>query len=78
LTLPFSGAQPISFVLSGDELVKLTGPTKSSPAGFTFSDLTQRLLPTLVLDAYPDKAISFRRAVQLLDTIVATPQFLEK
>ena len=61
-----------------DELVKLTGPTKSSPAGFTFSDLTQRLLPTLVLDAYPDKAISFRRAVQLLDTIVATPQFLEK
>jgi AAA+ superfamily predicted ATPase len=61
-----------------NELVKLTGPTESSPAGFTFSDLTQRLLPTLVLDAYPDKAISFRRALQLLDTIVATPQFLEK
>jgi AAA+ superfamily predicted ATPase len=60
------------------KIIKLTGSTETSPAGFTYSDLTQRLLPTLVLDAYPDKPITFHRAVELLGTIVATPQFAEK
>lgn len=61
-----------------NRLVKLTGPTDGAAVGFTFSDLTQRLLPTLVLDAYPDRAITFHRAIELLGTIQATPQFLEK
>lgn len=61
-----------------NKLVNLTGASDSSPVGFTFSDLTQRLLPTLVLDAYPDKPITFRRAVELVGTILATPQFFEK
>jgi len=61
-----------------NKMVKLTGATEASSVGFTFSDLTQRLLPTLVLDAYPDKSISFHRAVELLGTITATPQFVEK
>jgi AAA+ superfamily predicted ATPase len=61
-----------------NRLVKLTGPADGAAAGFTFSDLTQRLLPTLVLDAYPDRAITFHRAIELLGTIQATPQFLER
>ena len=36
-----------------DRVVEITGPQRDSSYGYTFSDLTQRLLPTLVLDAYP-------------------------
>jgi AAA+ superfamily predicted ATPase len=61
-----------------NKLVRLTGAMDASSVGFTFSDLTQRFLPTLVLDAYPDRPITFHRAVELLGTILATPQFLEK
>jgi AAA+ superfamily predicted ATPase len=61
-----------------NKLVKLTGVTDGNAVGFTFSDLTQRLLPTLILDAYPDKPITFHRAIDLLGTITATPQFSEK
>ena len=61
-----------------NKLVKLTGVTDGNAVGFTFSDLTQRLLPTLILDAYPDKPITFHRSIQLLGTITATPQFSEK
>ena len=41
-----------------DALVAATGPISGSREhGFTFSDLVQRLLPTLVLDAYPARAM---------------------
>jgi len=36
-----------------EALVQATGGTAQQP-GFTYSDLTQRLLPALLLDAYPD------------------------
>lgn len=58
-----------------EEIVTATGPKSKDGVGYTFSDITQRLLPTLVLDAYPDKAISFDRAVELARTIKPTPQF---
>jgi AAA+ superfamily predicted ATPase len=45
--------------------------------GFTFSDLTQRFLPTLVLDAYPDRALTIDRALQILDELTPTPPFRE-
>lgn len=61
-----------------DKLVELTGGVGSATIEFTFSDLTQRLLPTLVLDAYPDRAISFDRAVEIVDGMKPTPQFREK
>lgn len=57
------------------EIVKLSGPAAASKHGYTFSDLTQRLLPTLVLDAYPDRAVSFTRACELVATIKPTPPF---
>lgn len=46
--------------------------------GFTYSDLTQRLLPTIVLDAYPDTAITFERTLEIAKDIVPTPAFQEK
>jgi hypothetical protein len=40
-----------------DAIVAATGVQKSCAYGFTFSDLTQRLLPAIVLDAYPKNAV---------------------
>jgi AAA+ superfamily predicted ATPase len=56
-------------------VVAMTGPQKGRDYGFTFSDLTQRLLPTLVLDAYPSKPITVARTLELLATISPTPPF---
>ena len=39
------------------DVVKATGARNGVEYGFTFSDLTQRLLPAIVLDAYPDGAV---------------------
>ena len=61
-----------------NKLVQLTGPTSDAEVGFTFSDLTQRLLPTLVLDAYPDRAISFERTFEIVSGMKPTPQFFDK
>ena len=61
-----------------EKLVQMTGPASDVEVGFTFSDLTQRLLPTLVLDAYPDHAISFERAVEITSRMKPTQQFLDK
>ncbi len=46
--------------------------------GFTYSDLTQRLLPTVVLDAYPDSPITFERTLEIVKGIKPTPAFEEK
>jgi hypothetical protein len=58
-----------------DDLVKRTGPHKPGDVGFTYSDLTQRLIPSLVLDAYPDRPLSHVGAIAVLAGIKPTPQF---
>jgi AAA+ superfamily predicted ATPase len=60
-----------------DALVAATGPQPGRSYGFTFSDLTQRLLPTIVLDAYPTRSVDPNRAVELAHGIVPTPPFQE-
>ena len=60
------------------ELVHATGPTKERPYGFTYSDITQRLLPTIVLDAYPSKALSSKRALEIAKYIEPTPPFKDE
>lgn len=57
------------------KVIELTGPVNGAGQGFTFSDLTQRLLPMLVLDAYPDKPITFKRTLELLQAMKPTPPF---
>jgi hypothetical protein len=59
-----------------EALVSATGPQRGGrDYGFTFSDLTQRLLPTIVLDAYPTRAVDGARAVEIARSMVPTPPF---
>ena len=60
-----------------DLLVTETGPTTKRSYGFTFSDLTQRLLPAVILDAYPDRAINAHHAIQIVKRMSPTPPFRE-
>ncbi|MEX0741529.1 MAG: AAA family ATPase, partial [Phycisphaeraceae bacterium] len=59
------------------ELVNATGPSPEAP-GFTFSDLTQRLLPAIALDAYPDRPVEGGRALQIAKGMKATPAFRDE
>ena len=45
--------------------------------GFTYSDIVQRLLPTIVLDAYPESPVRFDRALNLATAMQPTPPFQE-
>jgi AAA+ superfamily predicted ATPase len=59
-----------------DALVSATGPQRGGREhGFTFSDLTQRLLPTIVLDAYPTRAVDGVRAIEIAKSMIPTPPF---
>jgi ATPase family protein associated with various cellular activities (AAA) len=60
-----------------DALVRATGPQGTREYGYTFSDIVQRLLPTIVLDAYPSRPINGARAVEIARTLVPTPPFRE-
>lgn len=61
-----------------DRLVVVTGPSSTRDYGFTFSDLTQRLLPNIVLDVYPDRAVDPVRAVELASKTSPTVPFTER
>ena len=56
------------------DMVKATG-AREDGYGFTFSDLTQRLLPAVVLDAYPSNAVDPARALQIALEMTATAPF---
>jgi SpoVK/Ycf46/Vps4 family AAA+-type ATPase len=60
-----------------DAMVQATGTGKGRPHGFTFSDLTQRLLPAIVLSAYPAQAVDPAHALELAREIAPTPPFQE-
>ncbi len=60
-----------------EKLVVETGQSNGRNYGFTFSDLTQRLLPTIVLDAYPTGPIEPKRAIEIARQMVPTPPFRE-
>jgi AAA+ superfamily predicted ATPase len=56
-------------------VVAATGQSDSRSYGFTFSDLTQRLLPAIVLDAYPDSPVTPARAGEIAQSMIPTPPF---
>jgi AAA+ superfamily predicted ATPase len=58
-----------------DEIVNVTGENNGHKYGFSFSDLTQRLIPSIILDAYPDKPVSGKRAIEIAKSIEPTPPF---
>lgn len=60
------------------KLVEVTGQAGAREVGFTYSDLTQRFLPALVLAAYPDQAINFEQALKIAEEMHPTPRFIEE
>jgi AAA+ superfamily predicted ATPase len=66
--------------LTEDELrrlVELTGPNGRS-YGYTYSDLTTRLIPDAVLDAFPDEPIRAQRVEELIVSTPPTPPFADE
>lgn len=58
-----------------EALSKATGKSHGRAYGFTYSDLTQRLVPSLVLDAFPTNPITASRALEVANSILPTPPF---
>ena len=56
-------------------VVTQTGPSHGHLYGYTYSDLTQRFLPGLLLAAYPSHAASFELAKDVLAKHPPTPPF---
>ena len=56
-------------------VVQATGTTRGRDYGYTYSDLSQRLLPGLLLAAYPSKRITYDLATQVLEQHPPTPPF---
>lgn len=60
-----------------EKIVESTGPQNGTEYGFTFSDLIQRLIPTIILDAYPNSAVSGKRAIEIANIMLPTSKFKE-
>ncbi len=64
--------------ISDEELAGLadvTGAADGRQYGFTYSDLTQRLIPTLILDAFPEGPVTGVRAIGIARGLKPTPPF---
>ncbi len=59
-------------------IVAATGRRENVRYGFTYSDLTQRLLPTVVLDAYPDRSVNPDRALEITRAMAPTAPFRDE
>ena len=56
-------------------IVSATGPAHGRSYGYTYSDLAQRLLPGLLLAAYPSRPITFDLAKEVIEQHPPTPPF---
>jgi AAA+ superfamily predicted ATPase len=57
------------------ELAKVTGAGNGTGYGHTYSDIAQRLVPEILLDAFPDSPIRYERALEIAARIKPTPPF---
>jgi len=60
------------------QLVKLTGERGQGVPGFTFSDINQRLIPSIILAAYPRNPVDARTALLTAQNMIPTPPFQDK
>ena len=58
-----------------EAMVAATGPREDAGHGFTYSDLKQRLLPAIVLDAYPDQGVNPDAALGIARNMMPTAPF---
>ncbi len=56
-------------------LVELTGPTNGRDYGYTYSDLTMRLIPAAVIDAFPDAPLCAARMAEVITKNPPTAPF---
>jgi SpoVK/Ycf46/Vps4 family AAA+-type ATPase len=61
-----------------DELVALTGPAADRDYGFTYSDLVQRYIPGVILECFPDRAVTAAVARTTAQNMAPTPPFREE
>ena len=57
------------------ELTEIAVNRGKDGVGFTYSDLTQKILPAIVLSAYPNRPIEFQDAYTVIKRIHPTPPF---
>lgn len=57
------------------KLVELTGEQGGRSYGMTYSDMTNRLIPSILLDAFPDRAVTFAIAESVSRRTAPTPPF---
>lgn len=60
------------------EVVLATGKSSNHEYGFTYSDLTQRLIPAIILDAYPNSPVTPERVLEITTNMQPTPPFQDK
>ena len=59
------------------ELAQLTGPDRNGrDYGYTFSDVAQRFVPNLLLEAFPDRPVTIELARSVLNQLEPTAPFL--
>ncbi len=59
------------------QITELAKVGEGEKIGFTYSDLRQRYIPALVLNAAPDSSVKFSNALQQLKDLRPTPPFQE-
>ncbi|GAA0927305.1 AAA family ATPase [Streptomyces thermoalcalitolerans] len=59
------------------KVAELTGPTGNRP-GYTFSDLTQRLVPAAILRAFPERPVTDEDLLAAAEELEPTPVFTEE
>lgn len=60
-----------------EQLAQVTGEQPGRPYGYTYSDLIQRLLPAIVVDAFPSQPIRYERVLEIAASMMPTPPFQE-
>jgi AAA+ superfamily predicted ATPase len=61
-----------------DIIAKNLGETKIRDYGYTFSDITQRFIPSLILAAYPKEKITCALALDVIGKMSPTPPFKQE
>lgn len=56
------------------QLVKATGPRENG-ASYTFSDITQRIIPSIIIASYPKRPVTFDTALEIIKSVEPTPMF---
>lgn len=60
-----------------EEIAEQTGKRDGRDYGFSYSDLIQRLIPAIILDAYPNQSIDTQRAIEITKSMIPSPPFKE-